>query len=152
MRFGSTAKVLAKCMLKYYRISECHMQLDVQVKMRALGWALPDGSLHPRGSRGGRRIGWAPRCRGQPARTPPPPWAALHEVPWPAESWKLHRNNPALPACCSALHWKPWQCLHKSACGGLVCVCEVRPVSLVTSCVCVCVCFMSVGAHLDRTL
>ncbi len=23
MRFGSTAKVLAKCMLKYYRISEC---------------------------------------------------------------------------------------------------------------------------------
>ena len=23
MRFGSTAKVLAECMLKYYRISEC---------------------------------------------------------------------------------------------------------------------------------
>ena len=23
MRFGSTAKVLAKCMLEYYRISEC---------------------------------------------------------------------------------------------------------------------------------
>ena len=23
MRFGSTAKVLAKCILKYYRISEC---------------------------------------------------------------------------------------------------------------------------------
>ena len=23
MRFGSTAKVLAKCMLKYYRLSEC---------------------------------------------------------------------------------------------------------------------------------
>ena len=23
MRFGSTAKVLAKCKLKYYRISEC---------------------------------------------------------------------------------------------------------------------------------
>ena len=24
MRFGSTAKVLLKCKLKYYRISECH--------------------------------------------------------------------------------------------------------------------------------
>ena len=24
VRFGSTAKVLAKCRLKYYRISECH--------------------------------------------------------------------------------------------------------------------------------
>ena len=26
MRFGSTAKVLAECMLKYYRISECPAQ------------------------------------------------------------------------------------------------------------------------------
>ena len=28
MRFGSTAKVLAKCMLKYYRISECRSPPD----------------------------------------------------------------------------------------------------------------------------
>ena len=27
MRFGSTAKVLAKCKLKYYRISECVAQV-----------------------------------------------------------------------------------------------------------------------------
>ena len=30
MRFGSTAKVLAKCMLKYYKISECGGQHAVQ--------------------------------------------------------------------------------------------------------------------------
>ncbi len=29
MRFGSTAKVLAKCKLKYYRISECRGMLPV---------------------------------------------------------------------------------------------------------------------------
>ena len=29
MRFGSTAKVLAVCKLKYYRISECVLQVDV---------------------------------------------------------------------------------------------------------------------------
>ena len=29
MRFGSTAKVLAKCKLKYYRISECAPPIDV---------------------------------------------------------------------------------------------------------------------------
>ena len=30
MRFGSTAKVLLKCKLKYYRISECYRTLVVQ--------------------------------------------------------------------------------------------------------------------------
>ena len=37
MRFGSTAKVLAKCKLKYYRISVCCMQgsmlEQIQVKV-----------------------------------------------------------------------------------------------------------------------
>ena len=28
MRFGSTAKVLAKCKLKYYRISECRVMIN----------------------------------------------------------------------------------------------------------------------------
>ena len=28
MRFGSTAKVLLKCKLKYYRISECSAGMD----------------------------------------------------------------------------------------------------------------------------
>ncbi len=28
MRFGSTAKVLAECKLKYYRVSECHAVPD----------------------------------------------------------------------------------------------------------------------------
>ena len=32
MRFGSTAKVLAKCMLKYYRISECVCHVNVWQK------------------------------------------------------------------------------------------------------------------------
>ncbi len=31
MRFGSTAKVLLKCKLKYYRISECVAQFEIEV-------------------------------------------------------------------------------------------------------------------------
>ncbi len=33
MRFGSTAKVLAKCKLKYYRISECLQGAWVKVEV-----------------------------------------------------------------------------------------------------------------------
>ena len=32
MRFGSTAKVLLKCKLKYYRISECHVPQEAAGK------------------------------------------------------------------------------------------------------------------------
>ena len=42
MRFGSTAKVLAKCMLKYYRISERaaqgQMPNDVSLEYLSIAW------------------------------------------------------------------------------------------------------------------
>ena len=42
MRFGSTTKVLAKCMLKYYRISECLGRDDHRLgKPAVLSWCRP---------------------------------------------------------------------------------------------------------------
>ena len=42
MRFGSTAKVLAKCMLKYYSISECSaMKVDCAQQSRVTCFACP---------------------------------------------------------------------------------------------------------------
>ena len=46
MKFGSTAKVLAKCMLKYYRISEC-MVLAACVIKGPIGAALGAGCVYP---------------------------------------------------------------------------------------------------------
>ena len=37
MRFGSTAKVLLKCKLKYYRISECRQGQDIASSLRIAG-------------------------------------------------------------------------------------------------------------------
>ena len=41
MRFGSTAKVLLKCRLKYYRISECIMDMDLEASPSAVCWMEP---------------------------------------------------------------------------------------------------------------
>ena len=44
MRFGSTAKVLAKCMLKYYRISECEGTRKRQCKWNVVLESHEEGS------------------------------------------------------------------------------------------------------------
>ena len=44
MRFGSTAKVLLKCKLKYYRISECDMLPYIPLPIQS---ASVLQSLHP---------------------------------------------------------------------------------------------------------
>ena len=48
MRFGSTAKVLLKCKLKYYRISECHLR-HIPMSLLMSGW----GRFWERGWGGG---------------------------------------------------------------------------------------------------
>ena len=44
MRFGSTAKVLLKCKLKYYRISEWTSSIDSSPRASMLIWEFPSNS------------------------------------------------------------------------------------------------------------
>ncbi len=51
MRFGSTAKVLLKCKLKYYRISECvrepcHKGSGIKVTMDTYAFAFGSELMH----------------------------------------------------------------------------------------------------------
>ena len=89
MRFGSTAKVLAKCKLKYYRISECaggpeaaghaSQELSVWYELLLLLWLLP--CHHP------LVYGACPACRSPHDGGITNPTVAGTEKP---KRWKQH--------------------------------------------------------------
>ena len=88
MRFGSTAKVLLKCKLKYYRISECHGDAGHCSKAWSIPWAVSNAS--PAGS----RLGFLQTCDGLHGRC----GAALRQM---EAAFKPRRTLSVLPVICT---------------------------------------------------